>query len=137
MNLFFSSAHHEILHTTLEGKPFQVFLSAAARRALAERGTPLVAEMELYFSCLTRLRVRFHDGDPEGTATPVMPHLHIRFRPVITAHCDLHEVEGKPPVVDAPLVNRAPFVPHWLRLDFRRDEWLGEFGHAVEAATRG
>jgi len=121
--------HEDVLHTTLEDKPFKVFLSRAAQRALAERHAPLIAEMELYFSCLTRLRVRFYDTDPEATATPVLPALSVRFRPVISSRCDLHEVEGKPPLMDAPLAKRAPFVPHWLRLDYRRGVWQGVFGH--------
>jgi hypothetical protein len=115
--------------TTLEGRPFQVILTGAAQRALSARSTPLIAEMELYFSCLTRLRVRFYDSDPEASATLVDERLAVRFRPVVSQRCDLHEVEGKPPLMDAPLSRRAPFVPHWLKLDFRKGEWLGEFGH--------
>jgi hypothetical protein len=117
------------LETLLEGRPFRVILSGAAQRALAARNAPLVAEMELYFSCLTRLRVRFYDDDPEASATPVNGRLAIRFRPVVSQRCDLHAVEGKPPLMDAPLARRAPFVPHWLRLDYRKGKWLGEFGH--------
>jgi hypothetical protein len=113
----------------LEGKPFRVILSNAAQRALDARSTPLIAEMELYFSCLTRLRVRFYDTDPKASATRVNDSLAVRFRPVVSQRCDLHEVEGKPPLADAPLARRAPFVPHWLRLDFRKGEWVGDFGH--------
>lgn len=119
----------EVIDTTLEGKPFRVILTGAAQRALAARSAPLIAEMELYFSCLTRLRVRFHDGNAAASATPASELLAVRFRPVVTQRCDLHEVEGKPPLMDAPLARRAPFVPHWLRLDFRKGEWVGEFGH--------
>ena len=123
------SGRMEIIDTTLEGKPFRVILSGSAQRALAARSQPLIAEMELYFSCLTRLRVRFHDSDPAASATPVSEWLSVRFRPVVTQRCDLHEVEGKPPLTDAQLARRAPFVPHWLKLDFRKGEWVGEFGH--------
>lgn len=117
------------LDTILEGKPFRVILSGAAQRALAARSTPLIAEMELYFSCLTRLQVRFYDSDPDASATMVNGGLAVRFRPVVSQRCDLHEVAGKPPLTDAPLAKRAPFVPHWLRLDFRKGKWVGEFGH--------
>lgn len=122
-------AHAEILDVALEGRPFRVILSGAAQRALGARSSPLIAEMELYFSCLTRLRVRFYDSDPDASATPVNEHLAVRFRPVVSQRCDLHEVAGKPPLTDAPLARRAPFVPHWLRLDFKKGEWAGEFGH--------
>lgn len=39
----------------------------------------------------------------------------------------LKELEGKPPLVDAPLVKRFPFVPRCLSLDYKRGEWVG--GH--------
>lgn len=129
MSLFHFSGPDTLIQTSLEGKPFVVTLSPRAMRALEQRSTPLVAEMELYFSCLTRLRVRFYEEDPEGSSTPVHPGLNIRFRPVVSHRCDLHEVEGKPPLVDAPLSKRFPFVPRWLRLDRRGAEWIGDFGH--------
>lgn len=133
MNIPFFPSRNDTLHTLLEGKPFKVILSRAAQGALAGRQAPLIAEMELYFSCLTRLRVRFHDADPEGTATPVTAQLHVRFRPVVSSRCDLHEVAGKPPLSDAPLVKREPFVPRWLKLDYQRNGWVGEFGHTRDA----
>ena len=129
--MFALSKHADGLQfdSTLEGKPLRVTLSKAAQRALALRQTPLIAEMELYFSCLIRLRVRFYERDEEATATPVNAQLSVRFRPVMTRACDLHEVEGKPPLGDFPIVKRAPYVPHWLRLDYKKGEWLGEFGY--------
>lgn len=119
------------LDTTLEGKAFRVTLSDAAQRALAQRSTPLIAEMELYFSCLIRLRVRFYEHDDEASATPVNAQLSVRFRPVMSRSCDLHEVQGKPPLGDFPIVKRAPYVPHWLRLDYKKGEWIGEFGYTT------
>lgn len=113
----------------LEGKPFRVTLTDAAQQALAARNTPLVAEMELYFSCLIRLRVRFYEDDPEGSATPMNERLAVRFRPVMSRRCDLHELAGNPPLMDAVIVRRSSFVPRWLRLDFRKGEWVGDFGH--------
>lgn len=59
---------HEI-HTTLEGRSFRVTLSDAAQHALAQRATPLIAEMEFYFSCLIRLQVRFYETDDNASAT--------------------------------------------------------------------
>ena len=117
------------LNTTLEDKPFRVTLSEAAQCALAQRSTPLIAEMELYFSCLLRLRVRFYERDEGASATPINAQLSVRFRPVMSRRCDLHEVKGKPPLDDFPLVKRAPYVPHWLRLDFKKGAWVGKFGY--------
>ena len=123
------SSADKLLNTTLEGKPFRATLSAAAQRALAQRSTPLIAELELYFSCLIRLRVRFYERDEEASATPINAQLSVRFRPVMSRRCDLQEVKGKPPLDDFPIVKRAPYVPHWLRLDYKKGQWVGEFGY--------
>jgi hypothetical protein len=119
---------------TLEGKSIRITFSDAAQRALAKRTTPLIAEMELYFSCLLRLRVRFYDSDEKATATPVNDQLSIRFRPVMSRHCDLQAVNGKSPLDDFPIVKRAPYVPHWLSLDYKKGEWVGEFGYKTGPA---
>lgn len=119
---------------TLEGKSIRILLSNAAQHALAQRTTPLIAEMELYFSCLIRLRVRFYDSDEKATATPVNNQLSIRFRPVMSRRCDPHAVNGKPPLDDFPIVRRAPYVPHWLSLDYKKGEWMGEFGYTTGPA---
>ena len=125
------SSADNLLDTTLEGKPFRVTLSEAAQRALAQRSTPLIAEMELYFSCLLRLRVRvrFYERDEGASATPINAQLSVRFRPVMSRHCDLQAVKGKSPLDDFPIVKRAPYVPHWLRLDYKKGAWVGEFGY--------
>ena len=117
------------LDTSLEGKPFRLTLTVAAQRALAQRATPLIAEMEFYFSCLIRLQVRFYEQDEAATATSITPQLAVRFRPVMSRRCDLHAVEGKSPLDDFPLVKRAPYVPHWLHLDYKKGAWVGEFGY--------
>jgi hypothetical protein len=115
----------------MEGRDVRVHLTRAAQRALAERAAPLVAEMELYFSCLIRMRVRFLENDGAGETIAVSDKLAIRFRPVVGRRCDLHEVEGEQPLDDFPIVRRAPFVPHWLNIDYRRGEWVGKFGYAA------
>ncbi len=129
-----SAASVSTLSLTLEGKPFRVLLTPAARRALDARSTPLVAEMEYYFSCLIRLKVRFYEGDPEASATPVTDRLAVRFRPVMSRACEVHASGGRAPLTDFPIVRRAAFVPHWLKLDFRRGEWTGEFGYKTPPA---
>jgi len=124
-----ATADNRQLDTMLEGKSLRITLSDAAQRALSQRATPLIAEMELYFSCLIRLRVRFYERDEGSSATPVSDKLSVRFRPVMSRRCDLHEVNGKSPLGDFPIVKRDPYVPHWLHLDYKRGEWVGEFGY--------
>lgn len=112
----------------IEDKPVQVYLSPAAQRALAERSTPLYAEMELYFSCLIRLKVRFYDQPENDSGIPAGDKLVVSFRPVMTRACG-NDYEGEePPLTDFPIARKAAFVPKWLRVDFRHGQWVGEFG---------
>ncbi len=116
------------MHITLHDKSLEVKLSAAAERALARRERPLVAEMELLFSCLLRKRVHF--GDAAEQATPVNERLAVRFTPIMTRKCSVAEGGASPPSERFPLENPRPYVPNWLRIDYRRGEWVGEFGYA-------
>ena len=117
------------LSAAMEGRDVRVYLSRAAQHALDLRTSPLVAEMELYFSCLIRLQVRFHEGAGSSDAIPVSDKLAIRFRPVAGRRCDLHAVEGSQPLDDFPIVKRSSFVPHWLHIDYQKSEWVGNFGY--------
>jgi hypothetical protein len=117
---------------TLADRHLDIRLSPAAEHALAQRQTPLLAEMELLFSCLIRKRVRFSDVRtdlPMDNATPASDRLSVRFRPVMTRVCSVAEVGGAPPLDDFPIANPRPYVPHWLAIDYRRGQWLGEFGY--------
>ncbi len=117
---------------TVNGKPVEVKLSRAADAALAQRNTPLLAEMELYFSCLIRKQVRFRDHVESASAAPVpvTDRLAVYFRPVMTQTCNVNDMHGEaPPVSDFEIKNPAAFVPHWLRIDYRGGEWSGEFGY--------
>jgi hypothetical protein len=118
---------------TLGKKQVQVTLSQRAERELAARGTPLVAEMELYFSCLIRKAVRFKPLSAETTATPVSGNLYIRFRPVGSRSCGAKVSDGKPPLDDFPIVNPTAYTPDWLKVDYRGGEWRGEFGYGASS----
>ena len=110
------------------GREVSVSLSEKASRELAKRATPLIAEMELYFSCLIRMKVRFHDTAHDLVTAQAMDKLHIAFHPVMTAACRNDDIGDEPPLTDFPIQNPQAFVPHWLTIDFRHNQWQGEFG---------
>ncbi|BCB27386.1 hypothetical protein SKTS_22720 [Sulfurimicrobium lacus] len=116
------------MNVTLIGKNVEVRLSRTAQRALAERATPLQAEMELLFSCLIRKRVRFSEQVAQD-AIAVSDQLSVRFRPAMTRACVLSDLDGTPPLDDFPIVNPRPYVPRWLSIDYRCGQWVGEFGY--------
>jgi hypothetical protein len=116
------------MHITLHDKSLDITLTPAAEKALARRDKPLLAEMELLFSCLLRKRVNF--GDTDALSTPVNSQLAVRFRPIMTRHCNVSQTAGSPPSEDFPIANPGPYVPRWLTIDYRHGAWVGEFGYA-------
>lgn len=111
----------------LLGKNITISLTSAATAALSSRDKPLVAEMELYFSCLIRKKVRFRENQ-DGDLVNVNDQLYVRFRPVMTAVCGTDYEGDEPPLTDFPIKKTQSFVPHWLNIDFKNNEWIGEFG---------
>lgn len=111
----------------IQGKDVTVLLSKSAEKALASRDKRLVAEMELYFSCLIRKKVRFKDKS-EGDLVNVTEQLAVSFRPVMTKTCSIDYEGNEPPLTDFPIKKPASFIPHWLKIDFKKNDWVGEFG---------
>ena len=115
----------------LNDKPIEVNISNRGMRALNKRKHPLLVEMELYFSCLLRLRVNFLDINDDETVEAVSNGLIVRFRPIMTRHCRLGDFDGpEPPTTDFPIVNAEAFTPKWLQIDYRFGRWVGEFGYS-------
>jgi len=110
------------------GRDVRVILSDKASQQLAKRSKPLFAEMELYFSCLIRKKVRFHDKSHDLAAIQVMDKLKISFHPVMTAACGKDYEGDEPPLTDFPINKPELFVPHWLKIDYHHNQWQGDFG---------
>lgn len=114
----------------LGGRDLALELSAAAAAALAERGAPLVAEMELYFSCLIRKQLRFPERPhPDALCVPVSGGFTVCFRPVMTRACAMRDAPDRPGFETFPIARPQAFLPRWLRLDYRAGRWSGEFGY--------
>jgi hypothetical protein len=112
----------------LANRDLELRLSKAAHAALAELDSPLVVEMELYFSCLIRKRVRILSVvHPGALCVSMDAHLTVCFRPVMTRKCELGGVQGQPELEAFPIQRPEAFVPKWLALDYRRGAWSGEF----------
>ena len=107
-------------------------ISEKAKNQLLKRNSPLYVELELYFSCLIRKRVYFHekpltDGIPVPSA---VNNLAIEFRPVMTRACLVGDADVHNPSVERfPIVKGERFFPKWFTLDFRKGQWRGEFGY--------
>jgi hypothetical protein len=114
-------------------KPLHVQLSGRARAALAKRGQPLTLELELFFSCLIRKRLRVVE-QPATDALPLTVDetgLVVYFRPVMSQVCRVQEHPEGTPLIPFPLQRAARFSPRWLSLDYRGGQWRGEFGYSA------
>lgn len=113
-----------------EGRPLTLHLTRAAEAALARRTTPLVAEMELYFSCFIRKRVRFHTVVRNDRSVVAAENLFVGFRPVMTEQCHIDATTAdEAALTEFPIVKPSAYVPRWLRIDYRQGGWIGEFGY--------
>jgi len=113
----------------IQGKPVEIFTSREADAVLSSRNLPLLVEMDLLFDSLVSKKVRFLSADQSAKKTvSVNDKLFTRFRPVMT-HCEEHDHQRVCWLMDFPIVKQGPYIPKWLRIDFRFGHWFGEFGY--------
>jgi hypothetical protein len=118
----------------LHGKEMRVELTPAAQRAAAALAQPLLVEMELFFSCLVRKQVRIKPLDdatmPPQEMVSIGDRLRLGFRPVVSEQCHIADLgDAAPPLQTMPVTRTAAYIPRWLRLDYRKGQWSGEFGY--------
>ncbi len=111
-------------------KTINFALTPAAALQLEKRTQPLRMEMELYFSCLIRKQVRFREQLTSDFKVTVSDKLELGFRPVMTKTCSVHDHEdAPPPLSDFPIKKPESYIPKWLKLDYKKGKWLGDFGY--------
>jgi hypothetical protein len=113
----------------INGKSVVLEWTRSADRALVERNRPLVVELELYFSCLVKKFVRFHDEPAGGAAVGVNDKLMLRFRSVTSTACTMEAAErlGRQPEIELDTAVSKRFAPRRIRLDYHGNQWQGEF----------
>jgi len=120
------------MYTSMSNKTVKVHTTPRARAKLESLDIPLAVEMEIYFSCLIRLRVHF----PETLKKEYIPvaadnaKVNLYFSPIMTSHCNVEEIRGKEPDTEYfPIQKPEKFTPKWLKLDYKNKTWSGEFGY--------
>ena len=111
----------------IKDRSFEVCWSKAAELQFKQRDRPLLAEMELKFACMVRMRVHFHDDLEHPKAIDIHDKLRVIYRPVAGQSCSLSESLDKREsgeLLDGPMANR---FPKRLGIDFVRGEWVGEY----------
>ncbi len=112
-------------------RALQIRWTTRADKQLRMRNAPLIVEMQLYFSCVVKKRVLFHDNfhdNPELPMHKVNDMLKIAFRAVQSNSCDPHEFAASFPVKHTFSTPAALNMrPKLLELDFLHEQWQGEF----------
>ncbi|MBI5718782.1 MAG: hypothetical protein HZC37_13960 [Burkholderiales bacterium] len=113
----------------INGKSVSIEWTRSAERALVDRSRPLVVELELYFSCLVKKFVRFHDEPAGRAAVGVGDKLMLCFRSVTSTACTMEVAErlGRQPETELDTAASKQFAPKRVRLNFRGGRWQGEF----------
>ncbi len=112
----------------LNGRQLSIKWTESAHREFQDREQALTVEMQLYFSCVVKKRVLFHDGVGFETVR-VDDTFHIGFRCVQPAVCSPEEFTTNFPEKRELKSTSAQMTPASLRLDFRHGQWAGEFGY--------
>jgi hypothetical protein len=98
-----------------------------AEKILQLGSQPLIVELQLYFSCVVKKRVMFHQQAAFNT-TVVNDRLEIAFQPVASAACDPQEFAASFPAgKNLAQGMAARMVPRIVEIDYRRGNWEGQF----------
>lgn len=113
----------------IDRHPLELRWSARAERELKRCRQPLIVELQLYFSCVVKKRVLFHQQVNFATVR-VDDRLQIAFRPIASAVCDPREFAANHPVGrDLSPGPAARMLPAFAEIDFRGGRWQGQFGY--------
>lgn len=111
----------------LRDRPVRVHWTRRAQVALDARERPLCVEMQLYFSCMVKQRVLFHEGPCDDAYVRVNSALRLRASTVESAVCSPEEfAAGYPARRELETTAALRMIPHQLWLDHRDGQWHGE-----------
>lgn len=114
---------------SINGKSVAIECTRSAARALAERPEPLILELELYFSCLVKKFVRFHDDAHGRSTVSATDKLQLYFRVVTSTACtmDVADRLGRQPESELDTVAAHKLAPTRVRIDFSKGGWRADF----------
>ena len=112
----------------IRGKKMAIFYSKRAEKALENRQTSLIAELQLYFTCVVQKHVLFHEETDLETIT-ANSKLEIAYHTVQSNACDPVEFAKSHPVKKELNSKGAKNMrPSYLHIDYLNEQWVGEFG---------
>lgn len=119
--------YHHIESIDIRGKKMAILCSKRAEKELKNRETSLVAELQLYFTCVVQKRVVFHEATELDTIK-ANNNLEIAYHTVQSNNCDPVEFADKHPVKKELNSKAAQSMrPSSLTVDFKDGQWIGDF----------
>ena len=108
-------------------RPLKIKWSENAERAFSALTSPLYVELQLYFSCLVKKQLVFHQSAPDKFFQEVHEKLFLRFSPVTSMACSAEQGKNGQPTLPLETESVQKMMPTSLRLDFHHDKWRGEY----------
>ena len=94
---------------------------------MLKRKNPLIAELQLYFTCVVQKRVLFHETTHLETI-PTLSNLEIAYHTVQSNACEPVEFAEKHPVKkELDSKGAQSMRPSSFKIDFKDGEWIGDF----------
>lgn len=119
--------YHDKGSIDIRGKKMSIMYSKRAEKALDERTNSLIAELQLYFTCVVQKRVIFHEQTDLDTIT-ANPKLKITYHTVQSNACDPIEFADSHPVKkELNSKGALSMRPSLFRIDYKNGEWIGDF----------
>lgn len=111
----------------IRGKKMSIMYSKRADKALKKRDTSLIAELQLYFTCVVQKRVVFHEHSDIETVT-ANPNLEIAYHTVQSNNCNPVEFAEKHPVKkELDSKGAKTMRPSLFQIDYKNGQWIGDF----------
>jgi len=113
----------------INGRDVLVEWTDAAARELARRPRPLIVELELYFSCLVKKFVHFHEDAGDRETVAASDKLRLYFRPVTSTDCSFEVAErlGRQPEMELHSEAVSKIAPNKVSIDFASGAWQGHY----------
>lgn len=114
--------------TRLKNKEIFVEWTDRAQQQLDQQHKPLIVEMQLYFSCVVKKRVLFHEQVDFDTAA-VNNQIKLAFRSIESDVCSPETFASEFPEARELNAVSDKMIPNRVSIDFKQGEWVGEFGY--------
>jgi len=115
----------------INGKTLSIEWTERAEKALQQRNQPITIEMEIYFSCLVKKWVCFHEYQEKtvnlAVLHPAGDKINVWFHPVTSLACEIVDAPHRQPTTDIEINNLHHYYPKQLTIDFSRGNWEGSF----------